>query len=310
MQQLPNLAPEGKPLINKRDDLDKSLNKSLLVEPSKADEPVKPEPVQIVEIKAEDGEATKPELPERASESSEAKLQLPNQPAGKSPNRLQARSPRRRSSKSPMPRNKMRSPLPGAKEKCRPPSKSPLPKGQTKSPNKPNEEAAVNKPQKQKQEDTKEDTKKEDAKKEGTKKEDSKKEGTKTPTPVRFVPYTEIERECLEKFDELNKQFTEKVETRSWPEASELAKSLYRCYLTYYRSDFAAEITLHLVQILQIKRNILREKFNLENDEVAELFNELKTNILVTHGVGHQLYRKDFLDILQTIEATTKLTQA
>ena len=124
------------------------------------------------------------------------------------------------------------------------------------------------------------------------------------------MPYTEIERECLARFDELNKRFTEKVETRSWPDAADLAKQLYKCYLTYYRGDFAAEITLHLVQMLQIKRNILREKFNLENDEVAELFNELKKNILVTHGVAHTLYRKDFLDILQTIEATTKLTQA
>lgn len=255
----------------------KEVEKPKTISESKDSKPV--EPIQIIETKvAEEATAekeSKPNEPQKTDK--QATLDLPDKQKGTKNQRQKSRSPQPvNRSKSPLPRNKIRNK-----------SKSPQP---PKSREQAKAGQSAPKPTGNKQPKT------------------DKKEVKKPPTPppVRFVPYTEIERECLDKFDELNKTFTEKVETKNWIEAYDLAKQLHKCYLTYYRDDYSSEITLHLVQMLQIKRNILREDFNLKNDEVANLYNQLQKNILVTHGKEHNLYKKDYLDITQTIESMSQ----
>ena len=273
------------------------------------------ESVKIVETKVEEAKEAKETKVEEAKETKsvkateqskdEQKLELPNANQLKVDDKQQSkvrqttRSPHqafknRQNSKSPLPRSKLaRSPLPGNRLRL---SKSPL--------------ANKNNNKKSTQSTDKQTDKKEDVQKNKKEKSPATTKKIPTPQPTRFVPYTQIERECLGKFDELNKQFTEKVEQKGWIEAFDLAKQLYNCYLTYYRGDYSAEITLHLIQMLQIKRNILKEKFNLHDKEVDDLFSQLRKNIMVTHGVAHHLYKTDYLDICQTIESTTKLIES
>ena len=282
---------EAKNEIVKTEPIDqlKKLEQIKIIETKVENTKIEADNSNLVKKEQQPAEQTKAEQTK-----AEQKLELPDKQQTIRQQTTDKQQTLRQNSKSPQPsKNRIQSKSPLQINRIRTQSKSPLPnRNQTKSPlpNKSRNQSKSPQPPKQQQK----------AKKEVVVAR------TPTPPPTRFVPYTEIERECLAKFDETNKEFTKKVEGRCWQEAFELSKQLYKCYLTYYRDDFSSEITLHLVQMLQIKRNILREQFNLENAEVVELLDQLKKNILVTHGVAHHLY-KDFQDLCATIESTTKL---
>jgi hypothetical protein len=108
---------------------------------------------------------------------------------------------------------------------------------------------------------------------------------------------SENDRMMLDKHKQLNSKMSDLVLNRKWPEAFKVSCCLLKNFEIYYANMPNPEITMHLVQMLQIERNALRHEFTLNNQVVRQLWERLTKDISITHGTDHELYVEFYTDL-------------
>lgn len=105
--------------------------------------------------------------------------------------------------------------------------------------------------------------------------------------------------ELSTKHEALDKQLSDHVLNRRWNEALQVGMDMLRNFNNFYINMPNPEVTFHLIQLLQIQRNLLRFEFTLKHKLVCQLWEQLSAAILITHGTQHPLYTNEYADLRQ-----------
>lgn len=95
-------------------------------------------------------------------------------------------------------------------------------------------------------------------------------------------------------------QFIKLTSERKWVQADVLGRQLLPVFEDYFQYHHP-ELTVHLMQLLQVRRNLGEQVYTLRDKITKEISDKLKSAILITHGSEHTLFKNDFIDLLSDL---------
>lgn len=107
--------------------------------------------------------------------------------------------------------------------------------------------------------------------------------------------------DIAENYHQLNIVFNESIQKKDWTRAQSVGLNIFSIYKDYLKT-YHPETTIHLLQMMQIRRNLGSSVFNLNNSLTREMLSALNRHILVTHGKQHFVYKYEFLSLLKDLK--------
>lgn len=95
--------------------------------------------------------------------------------------------------------------------------------------------------------------------------------------------------------------FIELTKERQWKTADELGRQLLPIFEQYFQY-YHPELTVHLMQLLQIRRNMGTKVYHSSDTITNDINGKLRTSILITHGPDHSLFKNDYIDLLNDLQ--------
>ena len=102
-------------------------------------------------------------------------------------------------------------------------------------------------------------------------------------------------------FEEKLTNFIRLTSERKWKDADELGRELLPVFESYFQYHHP-ELTVHLMQLLQIRRNMGAKVYNLSDKITKDIKEKLYKSIMITHGSDHSLYKNEYFDLMKDLD--------